>query len=49
VSTLLSGTFLVFSIVVSVSTLVVSQQQDPLAQQFGRIQSVVTFRRQRKD
>lgn len=49
VSSLLSGTFFLFSIVVSVNSLVVSQQQNPLAQQFGRIQSVVEFRRQLED
>lgn len=46
VSALLSGTFFLFSIVVSINSLYVSQQQNPLAQQFGRIQSVVQFRRQ---
>ncbi|MFC7165218.1 hypothetical protein [Halospeciosus flavus] len=46
VSTLLSGTFFLFSIVVSVNSLFVSQQQNPVAQQFGRIQGIVEYRRQ---
>lgn len=45
VSTLLSGTFFLFSIVVSVNTLYVSQQQNPLNQQLDRIQSIIEFRR----
>jgi len=45
-TTMLSGTFLIFSIVVSVNSLFVSGEQSPLDQQFGRIQSVVEFRRQ---
>lgn len=49
VSTLLSGTFFLFSIVVSINTLVVSQQQNPLPQQFGRIQAIVEYRRQLED
>ncbi|MBP1954626.1 hypothetical protein J2752_001538 [Halarchaeum rubridurum] len=49
VSALLSGTFFLFSIVVTVNTLFVSQQQHPLAQQFGRVQSVVEYRRQLED
>lgn len=49
VSALLSGTFFLFSIVVSVNTLFVSQQQNPLGQQFGRVQSVVEFRRSLED
>lgn len=48
-SALLSGTLLLFSIVVSVNSLYVSQQQNPLGQQFGRVQSVVEFRRQLED
>jgi len=49
VSALLSGTFFLFSIVVTVNTLFVSQQQHPLGQQFGRVQSVVEYRRQLED
>ena len=45
-TTMLSGTFLIFSIVVSVNSLFVSGEQNPLDQQFGRVQSVVEFRRQ---
>lgn len=45
VSALLSGMFFLFSIVVTVNTLFVSQQQNPLGQQFGRVQSVVQYRR----
>ncbi|WP_435119034.1 hypothetical protein [Halolamina sp. C58] len=45
-STMLSGTFLIFSIVVSINSLFVSGEQNPLDQQFGRVQSVVEFRRQ---
>ncbi|MFD1569572.1 hypothetical protein [Halorubrum laminariae] len=48
-SALLSGTLLLFSIVVSINSLYVSQQQNPLSQQFGRIQGVVEFRRQLED
>lgn len=49
VSALLSGTFFLFSIVVTVNTLFVSQQQQPLGQQFGRVQSVVEYRRRLED
>lgn len=45
-TTMLSGTFLIFSIVVSINSLFVSGEQSPLDQQFGRIQSVVEYRRQ---
>lgn len=45
-NTMLSGTFLIFSIVVSINSLFVSGEQSPLDQQFGRVQSVVEFRRQ---
>jgi hypothetical protein len=48
-SALLSGTLLLFSIVVSVNSLYVSQQQNPLSQQFGRIQGVLEFRRRLED
>lgn len=48
-SALLSGTLLLFSIVVSINSLYVSQQQNQLSQQFGRIQGVVEFRRQLED
>ena len=46
---LLSGTLLLFSIVVSINSLYVSQQQNPLRQQIGRIEGVVEFRRQLED
>ncbi|GAB7094772.1 hypothetical protein JCM30237_19250 [Halolamina litorea] len=45
-NTMLSGTFLIFSIVVSINSLFISGEQSPLDQQFGRVQSVVEFRRQ---
>ncbi len=45
VSTLLSGNFLLVSIVVSVSSVFATQEQSPLGQQFGRVQDVVEFRR----
>jgi len=45
VSTLLSGNFLLISIVVSVSSVFATQEQSPLGQQFGRVQDVVEFRR----
>jgi len=45
-NTMLSGTFLIFSIVVSINSLFVSGEQNPLDQQFGRVQSVVEYRRQ---
>ena len=45
-NTMLSGTFLIFSIVVSINSLFVSGEQSPLDRQFGRVQSVVEFRRQ---
>ena len=48
-SALLSGTLLLFSIVVSVNSLYVSQQQNPLGQQFDRIQGVLEFRRRLED
>jgi hypothetical protein len=48
-NTMLSGTFLIFSIVVSINSLFVSGEQSPLDQQFGRVQSVVQFRRQLED
>lgn len=48
-NTMLSGTFLIFSIVVSINSLFVSGEQSPLDQQFGRVQSVVEFRRQLED
>mgnify|MGYP000459825436 CR=1 FL=1 len=43
-TTLLSGNFLLVSIVVSVNSLFVSGEQNPLGQQFGRIQSIAEFR-----
>lgn len=46
INTMLAGTFFLFSIVISVNSLFVSGEQNPLDQQFGRIQSVVEFRRQ---
>lgn len=49
VAALLSGTFLLFSVVVSVNSLFVSQQQNPIGQQYGRIQDVVSFRRRLED
>ncbi|WP_435147587.1 hypothetical protein [Halobaculum sp. P14] len=49
VSTFLSGNFLLVSIVVSVSSLFVSQEQNTLPQQFGRVQSVVEYRRRLED
>ena len=48
-SALLSGTLLLFSIVVSVNSLYVSQQQNPLGQQFDRIQGILEFRRRLED
>lgn len=48
-NTMLSGTFLIFSIVVSINSLYISGEQSPLDQQFGRIQSVVEYRRQLED
>ena len=44
-TTLLSGIFLLVSIVVSINSLVVSQEQTPLGQQRDRIQRVGQFRR----
>jgi hypothetical protein len=49
VSTLLSGNFLLVSIVVSVSSVFATQEQSPLGQQFGRVQDVVEFRRSLED
>jgi hypothetical protein len=49
VAALLSGTFLLFSVVVSVNSLFVSQQQNPIGKQYGRIQEVVSFRRRLED
>ncbi|MFB6135737.1 MAG: hypothetical protein ABEJ04_03175 [Halobacteriaceae archaeon] len=49
VSAMLSGTFFLFSIVVSVNSLFASQEQSPLGQQFGRVQDVVEFRRHLED
>lgn len=49
VTTLLSGNFLLVSIVVSVNSLFVSGEQNPLGQQFSRIQSVAQFRRSLED
>ncbi|MFB6072077.1 MAG: hypothetical protein ABEJ88_03825 [Halobacterium sp.] len=46
VTTLLSGNFLLVSIVVSVNSLFVSGEQNPLGQQFGRIRDTAEFRRQ---
>jgi hypothetical protein len=48
-SALLSGTLLLFSIVVSVNSLYVSQQQNPLSQQFDRIQGILEFRKRLED
>ena len=48
-SALLSGTLLLFSIVVSVNSLYVSQQQNPLGQQFDRIQGILEFRLRLED
>jgi len=49
VTTLLSGNFLLVSIVVSVNSLFVSGEQNPLGQQFGRIRSVSQFRHRLED
>ncbi|MFB6102032.1 MAG: hypothetical protein ABEJ73_05650 [Haloplanus sp.] len=49
VSTLLSGNFLLFSIVVSVNSLFVTQEVSALDREFGRIQSIVEYRRQLED
>ncbi len=46
VSTLLSGNFVLVSIVVSVNSVFVSGEQSPLGQQFGRIRDTAEFRRQ---
>jgi hypothetical protein len=46
VTTLLSGNFVLVSIVVSVNSVFVSGEQDPLGQQFGRIRDTAEFRRQ---
>jgi len=46
VSALLSGNFLLFSIVVSVNSLFVTQEVSALDREFRRIQSVVEYRRQ---
>jgi hypothetical protein len=44
-TTLLSGSFLLVSIVVSINSLFVSQEQTPLGRQFDRIRDVGEFRR----
>ncbi|WP_248896887.1 hypothetical protein [Haloplanus halobius] len=49
VGALLSGNFLLFSIVVSVNSLFVTQEESALDREFGRIQSIVEFRRQLED
>ncbi|MFC3477292.1 hypothetical protein [Halobacterium litoreum] len=49
VTTLLSGNFLLVSIVVSVNSLFVSGEQNPLGQQFGRVRDTTEFRRQVED
>lgn len=49
VSALLSGNFLLFSIVVSVNSLYVSQEQSTLGGQYGQVQSIVEFRRSLED
>jgi len=49
VGALLSGNFLLFSIVVSVNSLFVTQEVSALDREFGRIQSVVEYRRQLED
>lgn len=46
VTTLLSGNFVLVSIVVSVNSVFVSGEQSPLGQQFGRIRDTAEFRRQ---
>lgn len=46
VTTLLSGNFVLVSIVVSVNSVFVSGEQVPLGQQFGRIRDTAEFRRQ---
>jgi len=46
VTTLLSGNFVLVSIVVSVNSVFVSGEQDPLGQQFGRVKDTAEFRRQ---
>jgi hypothetical protein len=45
-TTLLSGNFLLVSIVVSVTSVYVSGEQNPLGQQFGRVRDTTEFRRQ---
>lgn len=49
VSALLSGNFLLFSIVVSVSSLFVTGEVSALDREFGRVRSVVQYRRQLED
>ncbi|MFB6194987.1 MAG: hypothetical protein ABEI80_02365 [Haloplanus sp.] len=46
IGALLSGNFLLFSIVVSVNSLFVTQEVSALDREFGRIQSIVEYRRQ---
>jgi hypothetical protein len=48
-STLLSGVFLLVSIVVSINSLYVSREQVPLGEQFDRVRNAVEFRRELED
>lgn len=49
VTTLLSGNFLLVSIVVSVNSLFVSGEQNPLGQQYSRVRDTAEFRRRLED
>ncbi|MFB6119503.1 MAG: hypothetical protein ABEJ68_00115 [Halobacteriaceae archaeon] len=49
IGALLSGNFLLFSIVVSVNSLFVTQEEAALGQKLGRVQSIVEYRRHLED